>query len=157
MTWWIIFNIGFYCGFAVVAHLALIPYSISISLFLNVWPRNSFPPFYIIIVEQGYLHNHVCSSRFAIVAAFLLLYDTISNHPVAGYIINKDFSMRGFSWPSLLILYWPIRSTNNMSHGMASASLAGNFPYLRFYFLFLWQVLHTFMWVRIFSLNWGQD
>ena len=34
------------------------------------------------------------------------------------------------------IFYEPIRSTNNLSHGMSSASLAGNLPYLRG-FLFL--------------------
>ena len=32
---------------------------------------------------------------------------------------------------------WPIRSNNNMSHGMASALLAVNWPYLKFLLLFL--------------------
>ena len=38
---------------------------------------------------------------------------------------------------SLLILYEPIRSINDMSHGMASDSIAGNLLHLRFCFLFL--------------------
>ena len=155
MTWWILYNVEFSCGFAVVSHLALISYSFLIGSFLNTWHKNSFPRLYVIIVGRGYLHNHVCYTMFDIVEACLSLYCTISNHPVSGSIIVKDFIMRGSSWPSLLILYGHIISTDNMSHGMASAYLAVNFPYLRFCFLFFWQVLQTFMWVCISSLMWG--
>ena len=155
MTWWILSNIEFPCGFATVAHLALIPYSFLIGPFLNTWPWTSFPRSYVIILELGYLHTHFCYTRFDIVSAYLSLYRTISNHPVTGYIIVKAFSIRGSLWPSLIILYGLIRSTVNLSYGMVSTSLVGNFPYLNFCFLSFWQVLQTFMWVRISSLNWG--
>ena len=156
MTWWILSSIEFACGFPVVAKLDLIPYIFSIRSIFNVWPRNPFTWSYVIIVGRGYVYNHVCSTIFDIVADYLSLYSIISNLPVAGSIIVKAFIMRGSSWTSLLILYGPIRSTNNLSHGMASAPLAGNFPHLRFCLLFFWQVLQTFMWIRISSLKWGQ-
>ena len=58
------------------------------------------------IIREGreYLHNHVCYTKIAIVAACLSLYCTLSNHPVAGSIIVKDFSMKWSSRPSLIIL-----------------------------------------------------
>ena len=155
MTWLVLSNIECACGFAVVAHLALIPYYFLNRSFLNALPRNSFPRSYIIIVGRGYLHNHVFSTSFFIVAAYLLLYYTISKHTIDRSIMFKAFSMRGLSWTSLLILYRSIRSTNNLFHGMASASLAGNLPYLKLCFLFFWQVLQTFMWVHILSLKLG--
>ena len=136
MTWWILSSIEFTCGFSVVAYLALIPYSFLIRSFLKVCPRNSFPWLYVIIVGRGYLHNHVCSTRFDIVAACFSFYSTISNHPVAGSIIFKDLRIRGQLWPSILILYGPIRSTNNLSRGMAYNSLGRNLPYLKFCLLF---------------------
>ena len=156
MTWWIIYNTEFDCVFAVVSQLALIMYSVSVRSFLNTLPRNSFHWSYVIIVGRGYPHNHIWSTRFAILVAHFLLYCTISNHLFAGSIIVKDFKIRGYSWTSIIILYGPIISTNNLSRGMASVSLVGKFPYLRLCFLFLWQVLQTFMWVRILSLKLGQ-
>ena len=61
------------------------------------------------------LHHRVWSTRFAIVDSYLSLYCTISTHAVTGSIIVKYFSMRGSSWPSLLILYGPLQYTNNLS------------------------------------------
>ena len=145
MTWWIISNIELTCGFAVVSHLALILYSVSIRSFLNAWPRNSFPLSYVIIVRWGYLHNHVFPNRFDIAAACLLLYCTISNHLIARSVIVEAFSMRGSSWPSILVLYGPIRSTANIYNGMASTSLSGSLKYPTFCFLFWWKILQTFM------------
>ena len=47
-------------------------------------------------------------------------------------MIVKDYIMRGSSRPYPLILCGPMRSIDNMSRAMASASLEVNFPYLRF-------------------------
>ena len=115
---------------------------------------------FIYLVEQNYCRKRIStwpcwSTRFDIIAACLSMYCTVSNHPVSGSIIVKDFSMGGLSWPSILILYRPIISTNNLSHGMVSAFLAVNFTYLNFCFLFLWQVLQTLMWACMSSLNSG--
>ena len=84
ITWWILSNIEFYWGFAVVAHLALIPYSVFIRLLLNAWPRNSFPQLCVIIVVLWYLHRQVFSTKFSIVASRLSLYCIISNHWLMG-------------------------------------------------------------------------
>ena len=40
--------------------------------------------------------------------------------------------MRGSSRPLIQIFYGPIRSTNNMSHGMASAFISVNLPHYNF-------------------------
>ena len=55
----------------------------------------------------------------------------ISNHPVSGSVVVKAFNMRGLSLPYILILYGPIRYTNNLSHGIYFDSLGGNFTNLR--------------------------
>ena len=128
----------------------------SIKPFLYLWPRFYFCESYIITVARGYLHNHSCSTIFAIVADFLLLYFIISNHPVAGYIMVKYFSIRGSSWTSIIFLYEPIIYTNNLSCGMASVSLVGNWPYLRFCLLIYWQLLQTIIWVCMSPLKLGQ-
>ena len=60
-----------------------------------------------------------------IVASWLSLYCTISNHPVIGSIIVKYFVMRGLYCGYVLILNWPIISTNNISHVIDSPSFLG--------------------------------
>ena len=136
MPRWIISVIELYWVFSVVERLSLIPYYLSIKLFLNKWTINSFPQSYVIIVGKLYLHNHFCSTIFAIVAACFSLYHNIWNHPVAGSIIAEAFSMKGSSWTSIISLYGPTISTNNLSHGMASSSLVGNLLYLRGFCIF---------------------
>ena len=84
-----------------------------------------FPRSYAVFVGCGYLYNHDCYNRFTIVSTCLSLYFTILNHPFTDSIMVKAFSMRSSSRASLLILYGPIRSTDKVSHGMASAFLAG--------------------------------
>ena len=71
---------------------------------------------YVIIIGIGYIHSHFWYTMFDIVAAYLSLYCTISNHPVAGCMIAKAFSIMGFSQPSILILYGNIRYTDSLSH-----------------------------------------
>ena len=88
---------------------------------------------YVIIVGLRYLHDHVCSTRFFIVASGLSFYFIISNHPVAGSIIVKSFSISGSPLLSILILYGPIRSTNNLSTGVAFASLVVKRLYFNFF------------------------
>ena len=126
-------NIKFAWVFAVFSHLTIIPYSFSIQSLFNSWPRNSFSWSLVIIVGLWYLHNHVFSTTVSMLATCLSFYRTISNHQVAGSIIVSYFSMRGSSWPSLKILYRPIRSTNNMYHGMTSASLSSKLPYFKLF------------------------
>ena len=72
-----------------------------------------------------YLHNHVFSTRFSIIAICLLLYHIISNQKVSGYVIVKDFILSGLLLTSILMLYGLIRSTKNMSQGMYSDSFSG--------------------------------
>ena len=118
--------------------LDFILYLFSIKSFLNAWTRNSFPWSYVIIVGLGYLHNHIFSTRFAIIAVYLSLYFIILNHPVSGYIIVKDFCMSESSLPPLPILNGIVIYTNDMSQVMASASLAGKRPYFKPFFLFFY-------------------
>ena len=135
MTWWIISNIKFYCWFSVVAHLGLLPYRLD-WIILNTWPNKSFPWLYVIIVVIGYLHNHGCSNRYDFVVYCILIYCTIFNYLVMGSVIVRAYCMRGQSWPYLIILYRTIIYTNNLSHGISSASLAIIWPYSRFIFCF---------------------
>ena len=79
----------------------------------------------------------------------------ILSHSVSGSIIVKASSMRGSPRTSILILYGTIRSTAYMYHGMAYDSLAGNFPSLKFCFLFFYQYLLTLKCVRISPLKVG--
>ena len=93
----------FACGFPEESGLFLIPYSFSINLFLNLWPRNYPPRSYVISTGHGYRTSHVVSTKFTIAIAFLSLYYVISNHPVTGSIIVTYFKIRG-SFPFLHIL-----------------------------------------------------
>ena len=136
MTWWIRSNILFYWVFFVVLHLVFILYLFSIHSFFNGWPSNSFLWSYLIISGLGYLHNHVCSTSFDMVAACLSLYFIISDHLFFGSIMVSAFSMRGFILPYPLILYGPIRYTNNMSHEMAFDSVADKWPYFKLHYCF---------------------
>ena len=65
------------------------------------------------------------------VAASLLGISLISNHPVAGSIIVTHHRFSVF-FPGRFIVYGPIKSTHNFSHGSASASLIGRCPYFFF-------------------------
>ena len=134
----------------------LIPYYFNIQSFLNPLPIHSFPWLYVISGRRGYLHNHVCSTRFSIISACMSLYCTISNHPVSRPIIDQADSMSVSWWPFILIIYRLIWYNVGLYRGMASASLACSFSYLRFCFLFFRKVLYTFMWVCIFYLKLGQ-
>ena len=125
------------CGFYIVANLGIIMYLLSIKYFLNALPRNSFPRLYVIIVRLGYIHIHAYSNRLDILATSLSLYCTILYHPVVGCIIGEGFSIRGSAWNSLLILYGPVISTNNLSQGMAYTSFEGKWPYFLFWYFFL--------------------
>ena len=46
-----------------------------------------------------------------------------------GYIIFKDFIMRVSIWPYPLILYDPIRYTNDLCQGIAFASFVGKWTF----------------------------
>ena len=155
MTWLILYNIGLTWVFAVVTHLDFIPNSFLIRWFLNVWMGYSFPQSYvvIIIICLGYLHNHILSTRFSIIAACLLFHCIISNQQVSGSIIAKYFSMSGPSWPSILIIHGIIISTNGLSQVRASTSLAVKMPYFKLGFSFLWKILQTVIWISMLSLK----
>ena len=143
------FNIEFTCEFSSVAHLGFIFYSSWIKLLLNAWPSNSFPWLYIIIVGFGYLHNHYLYTRLAILAFFLWLNFNVSNHPVAGSIVVKYFSMRQYPWHYIITLNDSIRSNNNLSQRVSSASFAIKLPYFLFCLFSVWQGFKTLMWVCI--------
>ena len=66
-----------------------------------------------------YLRNHNFPTRYDFVASCMLLYCTISDHPVTESIIVKVYIMRELSWPSLLILYGPVIYNKNLSNEMA--------------------------------------
>jgi hypothetical protein len=55
-------------------------------------------------------------------------YCCISNRPVAGSIIVTHLHIESL-FPFLLIVQGPIKSTQSLSHGVASASLGGSTPY----------------------------
>ena len=57
--WWVLSIITFACGFLEESGLVPIPYSCSIKLFLNSWPRNSPPRSYMISTGQVYCTSHV--------------------------------------------------------------------------------------------------
>ena len=87
--------------------------------------------------SRVYIYSHACYTMFAIVDAFLSLYFIISNHLISRFIIVKCFSIKVSSWYYLLILYGPVISTNNLSYGMTSASLAGKWTHFKLCLLFL--------------------
>ena len=61
-------------GFPKVLGLEVIPYSVLIRYFLNLWPINSDPWSYVIYIGLGYLDINVVSTNFAIDIALLSLY-----------------------------------------------------------------------------------
>ena len=63
--------------------------------------------------------------------------------------------MKIFSWPSLLILYGLIRSTDDLYHGMAYVFLLVNCRVLSFVNCFFWQALQILMWVCMSPLSLG--
>ena len=87
ITPWICFNIVLEVGFSDVLGLSTIIYSSSIKGFLNSWPINYDPWWYVIFIGQGYLVNHVVSTNSAIDTISLLKYCVFSNHSVTVSII----------------------------------------------------------------------
>ena len=102
-TWYIISMVTFACGFPGGSGSVLIPYSCSIKILLNSWPRNYPPQSYVIYTGHGYQTSHLVSTKFVIIISFLSLYCVISNHPVTVSIIVTTFKIRG-SLPFLHIL-----------------------------------------------------
>ena len=92
---------------------------ISITSFVNYVPWSR-----IIFVGHRYLDSHVCSCLFAMTSEYLVLIDVMFNHPVAGLIIVNANNCCVWLF-SCLNLYMPISSTQSISHGIVSASLAG--------------------------------
>ena len=121
--------------FSKVESLVFILYYFWMKALLNLWPRNVFLQSYTIIVILGYLHRHDWYTRLYNLYVYVYFYCNISNYPVTGSIMVKYFSIRGPSWPSCMILYGPIRSTNNLSEDMASASFVGKWSFFASFFL----------------------
>ena len=126
MTWWTRSMIEFAWGLRVVIILRLIPYS-----FLRVSrtsAANSLPLSMTTSVGHGYRVNQVNSSRLAISSAAFMSTWVISNHPVAGSIMVRQWSC--VSCLPFPILYGPMRSMHKVCHGTTSgAGLGGSFPY----------------------------
>ena len=95
-TWCILSTIVFACRLPGDEGLLLIPYSFSIKLFLNSWPRNSPHWSYVISNCHDYWTSRVVSTKFAIVVNFLSRYCVSSNYPVTGSIIVTDFKIKGY-------------------------------------------------------------
>ena len=122
--------------------LVLIPYSCSTKLFLNSRPRNSPPQSYVISIGRVYHTNHVVSTKFAVIIAFLFLYCFIPKHPIMGSIIVTAFKIK-LSPPFLHILLGPMISTHSLPHVIYSASLAGNWPYAFVDRFICWHTSHS--------------
>ena len=88
---------------------------------------------YIISFGQGYIDNHIVSTKFATDISMLLLYSIILFHPITGSILVTTFRFNFYLFPFILIRYISIRSTHILFHGIFSASLAGNLSYYLFY------------------------
>ena len=129
MTYLIHSNIEVDWGFLIVALLVFIPYYFKIKSFLNAWLSNSFPGLCILIVGLGYLNIHYWYNCLSIAAAHFSLYCNIFNHKVVASIIFKYICIKVWSLPYIIILYGPIRSTNNLSQGMVFTSFADKWPY----------------------------
>ena len=90
----------------------------------------------------------------ATVSARLSGISAISIHPVAGSIIVAHHKSTSFLELGCLNLYGPIRSTHSLSHGSASASLAGSWPYLELWVRFVvWHVTHLEQTLRTVVVN----
>ena len=123
-TWWICSNIAFELVFPIVLGLSVI---------LNLLPINFDPWAYVISIGLGYLDRHAIPTKFVIDVVILSLYCVISNNPVTVSLIVTSFRFNVFNCPCLLITYVPIIYTQSLSHGISSASSAGNWPYF-----FIW-------------------
>ena len=93
-NWWIRSNIALEVGFTKVLGLAVIPHSVSIIYFLNLWPINSDPWSYVISIGLWYLVSHVVSTKFVLDIALLSSYFGILNHPVTGFIMVTVFKFK---------------------------------------------------------------
>ena len=120
--------------FSEVLVLAVIPYYSSIKDFLNSETINYSPWSYVIYIGLSYLDSHVVSTKFAIDAALLLSYCTISNHYVTVSIIVTDFRCKIYFFAFLLMTQGPIRSTHILFHDIPSDILAGNLTFFLFDF-----------------------
>ena len=136
ITWWTRSIIALDCGFFIVVGLGFIAKSSSngIKYFLNSDPLSKRTRFGL-----GYLHNHVQSKSWEIIAEDLSFNGTsvISNQPVARFMNVMAISDNSIGKPLLsrlllCIVYGPMRSISTCAHGSNSASFAGSFPYVDF-------------------------
>ena len=86
-TAWIRSNIALEVGFPDMLCLANIPYSVLIRYFLNSWPVNFYPWWYVISFGQGHMVNHIVLNKFVVGIPWLLSYYVIWNHLVTVSII----------------------------------------------------------------------
>ena len=115
ITWWIHSSIALKVGFSEVLGLSDIPYSVSISYFLNSLPIHFDLWSYMISVVIGYLDSHAVSTKFSVDIALLLLYCVILNHPVTGYIILTAFRYKFYFYTFILMTYGQFRFTQSLS------------------------------------------
>ena len=102
---------------------------------------NSVPLSNTTCVGRGYLVSQVFSNLLAMMSARLVSIDVMSNHPVAGLIIDKAHRVNFLLL--FFILYGPMRSIHRVSQGVASAFFAGNLPYLTVLVFVIWHVGHN--------------
>ena len=102
-TWRILSNTSLDMGFPEVLGLEVILYSISIRIFLNSLPINSFPWSYVISVGIGYLDSHLVSTKFVIDIALyfhIALFQTVM---VQGWSSQR---LLGVSFLSIALSVW---------------------------------------------------
>ena len=122
------------------------------------WSMNLLPWSRVTKEGRRYHTNHSCLTIIATVIDFLSLYYLILNQPVVGSIIVTHFK-GGILTPFtlFLILYGPMRSMHNHSHGFTcSASFSGKSPYFLLCFFWVWQMSHIETSFVIWSLIFGQ-
>jgi hypothetical protein len=117
------------CGFPLVTGLSFRPQSFLIILATST--MKSVHRSRVIHCGRGCLVNQVVSQMSAASAAVLLEIHSISNQPVAGWIMVRHHSFR-FFLPLRSTLQGPVRSTRSASHRLSSASFAGSSPHFWF-------------------------
>ena len=83
-TWCILYMVVFDYVFPEEYGLVLIPYSFSIQIFLNLWPRNSPPCSYMISIGREYQTSHIVFTKFANQYFFLVYVLRYIRPPVYG-------------------------------------------------------------------------
>ena len=110
----------------VIDYMSVIKYYYCIQLFWNCSPMNYRPFPYLIRMDAGYLIRHFLNEGLSILPGEFYVYYTISNHPVAVYIVVINFKyIELFNY--LCNLYLPIRYKFSLSDSLGDTIIVMNF------------------------------